>query len=441
MSLLLFFEGIVVVSFFFSIALTSFFEKERRPVIISLICGLVFPIPFVLPFYLDFQYPDWLSFGLTGMFILPILVFLLPVRIKIRYNYSKPANKFDERDTMFSRNTLKPGTEQFEEYYARYPEKKVLDNKFRRNPGLLKAGTKYYDPILFAAANSIFEKVETLHPRVVGPVAEEILKVDPITISITLKRMIKDWGGHSVAITELKDYHIYCIGGRGDRYGQPFQKDHKYAIVFTVEMDYDMMRAAPLAPTVVESANQYLQSGLIAVQIAEFIRSLGYAARAHIDANYKVICPLVARDAGLGEIGRMGLLITPILGPRVRIAVVTTDIPLITDKHKADLSVIDFCRHCTKCAVVCPGQSIPLGSEKEIHGIRRWQINSESCYTYWCIAGTDCGCCLIVCPYAHPDNWFHRLVRIGIRNSWLFRRLAIPMDDLFYGKRPKPRRV
>ena len=41
------------------------------------------------------------------------------------------------------------------------------------------------------------------------------------------------------------------------------------------------------------------------------IRRLGYPARAHIDGNYRVIAPLVARDAGLGEIGRMGLLMTP----------------------------------------------------------------------------------------------------------------------------------
>ena len=47
------------------------------------------------------------------------------------------------------------------------------------------------------------------------------------------------------------------------------------------------------------------------VQLAAAIRDLGYPARAHIDGNYRVIAPLVARDAGLGEIGRMGLLMTP----------------------------------------------------------------------------------------------------------------------------------
>jgi hypothetical protein len=41
-----------------------------------------------------------------------------------------------------------------------------------------------------------------------------------------------------------------------------------------------------------------------------------------------------------------------------------------------------------------------------------------------------------VCPYSHPDNLLHNLVRVGVRNSSLFRRLAIRLDDVFYGKRP-----
>jgi len=48
---------------------------------------------------------------------------------------------------------------------------------------------------------------------------------------------------------------------------------------------------------------------------------------------------------------------------------------------------------------------------------------------------------MIVCPYSHPDNWFHRIIRFGIRNNVLFRRLAIPLDDLFYGKKPKARNL
>ena len=76
-------------------------------------------------------------------------------------------------------------------------------------------------------------------------------------------------------------------------------------------MDKQALDHAPHGPVVMESAQQYLSAAAIAVQAAAFIRRLGWPAEAHIDGNYQVICPLVARDAGLGEIGRMGLLMTP----------------------------------------------------------------------------------------------------------------------------------
>jgi ferredoxin len=172
--------------------------------------------------------------------------------------------------------------------------------------------------------------------------------------------------------------------------------------------------------------------------VALLIQSLGYPARAHLDGNYRVVCPLVARDAGLGEIGRMGLLMTPELGPRVRLGVVTTDLPLITTPRRRDPSVIDFCTRCKKCAVVCPSHAIPFDDRREIGGVRRWRIDSAACFTYWCTVGTDCGRCVRACPYAHPANALHDTVRWGVRRSPLFRVLAIKLDDWLYGRNPAP---
>ncbi|MBC8254220.1 MAG: 4Fe-4S dicluster domain-containing protein, partial [Ardenticatenia bacterium] len=164
-------------------------------------------------------------------------------------------------------------------------------------------------------------------------------------------------------------------------------------------------------------------------------------ARAHIDGNYRVIAPLVARDAGLGGIGRMGLLMTPELGPRVRLGVVTTDLPLVPDKRANDTSVIDFCRICNKCAQNCPSRSIPFDDRKESDSGLRWRIDCDSCFRYWNLVGTDCGVCMAVCPYSHPNNLPHNLVRWSLRQSGLARRAMLRMDDLFYGRKPPPRRL
>jgi reductive dehalogenase len=439
MELLVIGLGVTVLIFFLSAGITSILEKENRAASISSISGILLSFPFLLPLLKDVTYPDWLYVGMLFLAGCCLAIFLIPFRGRIQYAYQQPAKRIDERDTMFSRQELVPGSKRYEEYYKRRPGHESLDNNFRRKPGWLKPGSKYFDRVSFATVQSIFDEVESLYPRVDGEPVQSRVEADPTVFTDAILQMARKLGAHSSGITELADHHVYSVGGRADRYGKEFSVQHKFAIALTVEMDYHMMRAAPAAPTVVESARQYLTAGKIAVELAEYIRSCGYPARAHIDANYHVVCPLVARDAGLGEIGRMGLLMTPALGPRARIAVVTADLPLVPSPARPDPVLIDFCRKCEKCAIVCPGQSIPYGDEKDIDGVKRWQINSESCYTYWCQAGTDCGRCVTVCPFAHPDNWFHRLVRFGIRNSFIFRRLALSLDDLFYGRKPRPR--
>jgi ferredoxin len=202
-----------------------------------------------------------------------------------------------------------------------------------------------------------------------------------------------------------------------------------------------MMQSAPQGPSVMESSEQYLRSGILALKMAAYIRELGYDATAHIDGNYEVICPLVAVDAGLGTLGRMGLLMTPALGPRVRISVVTTDMPLIPSTGSPEPTTLHFCHLCKKCAVNCPVGAIPAGPRSRIEGVERWKIDSEKCYHFWTLSGTDCGRCITVCPYSHPDNGFHRFVRWGIKNNLVFRHLAIKLDDILYGRKPPIRPI
>lgn len=157
-----------------------------------------------------------------------------------------------------------------------------------------------------------------------------------------------------------------------------------------------------------------------------------------IDGCYQVIAPLVARDAGLGEIGRMGLLMTPRLGPRVRLGAVTTALELVPDRPGSDPTVLDLCQRCRKCAANCPASAIPDGDRVEIDGDPRWRIDADACFRYWNVTGTDCARCLAVCPCSHAANAFHNAVRWAIRRSSLFRRAAVRLDDAFYGRKPAP---
>ena len=370
-----------------------------------------------------------------------LLLIFLPIRGKLKLTKERPKKRFDERDTMFSRREIMDKPDLQALYYKNNPEEFELDKKWLSKPGLLSEKSAFFSPITFSAADASFTTIEHLRPYVDGIVNPQKQNIDAKHLIRFIELWAKKLGVVSLGVTEMQDYHFYSHRGRGEAYGQKVIPTHRLGIAFTVEMDEEFLSTGPAGPALMESAHQYVNSGVIAVQMAHFLRGLGYQARAHIDGNYEVIAPLVARDAGLGELGRMGLLMTPKLGPRVRIAVVTTNAPLEVSLRKPDYSVHDFCNICKKCANVCPSQAIQHEPLSLIEGVERWQINHEKCYGYWCSVGTDCGRCMSVCPYAHKNNMIHNFVRWGIRNNKYFRRLAVYGDDIIYGKKPKPKKI
>lgn len=429
----------IVISLALLYAVVVFYrENERLALSRTLLLLLLIPAPVILIFVYRLEVAEYVVVGIA--FILCVL-FVVPFKTPAGLVDKLPADRIDERDIMFSRNELVPGTERYEKYYLQNPQNKVKDDAFREEAGLLSPKSKYYHQKAFTASEASFRTIDQLHDYVDGEPSNNKKSVDKDELTKFLKGWAKDIGAIDVGITKVHPYHFYTFKGRRDDYDKPIEIKHKTAIAFTVEMTHEMVAPAPQASIIMESARQYLESGRIAVQLAGFIRELGYNARAHIDGNYQVICPLVARDAGLGEIGRMGLLMTPKLGPRVRIGVVTTDLELEEDEYIPNNSAIDFCVMCKKCAECCPSQSIQFENPVSINGVKRWQINSEACFTYWCKAGTDCGRCMAVCPYSHPNQALHNFIRWGIKNSRFFRKIAVLLDDFFYARKPKPHKL
>ena len=307
----------------------------------------------------------------------------------------------------------------------------------RARLGILSLRSKFANAPAFAATDAGFQITEALHAMVEGKPGGHRYPLSPQEATDYLKAQARIFGAREVGITRLEPYHIYSHIGRGPgEYGSLVDLDHSFALAFTVEMDFHSMQSAPHAVTVFESAHQYVEAGKIAVQLAASIRALGYEARAHMDANYRVICPPIGRDAGLGEIGRISLLMTPKLGPRVRLGVVTTNLTLVSDETTPDPAMIDFCTICKKCAENCPSKAIPFGLRVDEDGILRWKLDAEKCFAYWNESGTDCGICMAVCPYSHPDHPLHNFIRWGNARSGAFRRMALKMDDLFYDRKP-----
>lgn len=71
-----------------------------------------------------------------------------------------------------------------------------------------------------------------------------------------------------------------------------------------------MIASSPHTPVFVESMRNYAKGAFITTQLAAYIANLGYAATANHVQHYDLILPPLAVDAGLGEIGHLGYLMT-----------------------------------------------------------------------------------------------------------------------------------
>lgn len=428
--------GFLALIGFSGFGVVSVFEGERRATRVAFILAFLSSMAFVIAALLPPPVPLVGGAALIVALIAGVIAWFIPIGAG-QAKGGRPCRRIDERDIMFARGRLVPGSPEYELYYAMRPEKKTGDDQTRALPGLLSDEAQLFEPLSFAAAKASFDLTEAMREHVDGMVAPERVERSPENWTDAIKELALSYGALAAGVTELRPYHVYTHVGRGTgTYGEPVELNHRWALAFSVEMDHRRVSHAPGAPVVEESARQYVEGAKIALIIASWIRRLGYPARAHTDGNYRVIAPLVARDAGLGEIGRMGLLMTPRLGPRVRLGVVTTDMPLVGDEPGDDLSVIDFCGVCKKCATNCPVGAIPNEDRSPIDDGLRWVIDSETCYRYWNLIGTDCASCMRVCPYSHPDHPAHNIVRFAIRRSAAARRAMLWLDDVFYGKKP-----
>jgi reductive dehalogenase len=362
-------------------------------------------------------------------------------------------NRVDEREIVFARNrSIRPGSPEYDVFYREHPELEAYDGGRRERGGPLgRVGTidkPVEGPNVAAAMASLSIPLSLSSPASVTPSFHPAMKgrniaLTPAEATEKVKGFARQAGADLVGITEINPLWVYSRRGEifndnwGD-WGKEIPLDHNYAVVFATEMDFRFVGAAPHTPTVIESMRNYAKGAYISSQIAAYISNLGYPATANHLRHYEAVLVPLAVDAGLGEMGRLGYLLTKQFGPRVRLGAVTTNLPVIPDKP-VDLGVEDFCRICRKCAVCCPSQSIPMEEQTEVNGILRWKLNAETCFDYWGKIGTDCNVCMRVCPWSHARTFPHRII-VGLvsRNRWA-RRIFNRMDDVFYGRKPKPK--
>ena len=212
----------------------------------------------------------------------------------------------------------------------------------------------------------------------------DVSNADKTTLMI--KKAARWFGADLVGICELDRRWLYAQDSTSLA-ARDIPQELQYAVVMAFEMDYGLIRYFNSYTANAATRMGYSRMAVTNAHLASFIRYLGFQA---IESGNDIgLSVPMAMQAGLGDIGRNGILITPRYGPRVRLSKVITDLPLIADSP-IEFGVTEFCRACAKCADSCPSRSIRTGDRttetnnvSNNPGALKWPINAETCRTYW----------------------------------------------------------
>ena len=269
------------------------------------------------------------------------------------------------------------------------------------------------------------------------PVAPVRVPVDdPAEAARDIKRVARFFGADLCGITDYDERWIYSSQVDTRDFSETpvdLPPGLTGVIVLGHQMDLDLVQTYPSALAGAATGREYSHEAAIVIQLAAYIRNLGYNAVASMNDTGLVIP--YAIKAGLGEYARNQLVITPEFGPRLRFSKIFTDMPLAFDAPR-QVGVRAVCDICTRCATACPVKALPFGAPSDstpnrsaITGVVKWTSDAEACFGYWAKLASDCAICLRVCPF---NRDFSRLrSRLWLRLALSpFRRVALWWDDV-----------
>ena len=275
--------------------------------------------------------------------------------------------------------------------------------------------------------------------------AAELLGADQVGFAELDRRWVYS---HYFDEETKKDYPIKFSDEPGyEQYDQPIRledgtrvipKEMKYVVVMLHEWGkgLDGTEHAPTLLTEGLSTLAYARMAPTLWMTAEFIRGLGYNAIPA--ANDTALSIPLAVDAGLGQLGRHGLLINPKVGARCRISKIFTDLPL-EPAGAVNSGITEFCNACQKCVPKCGTKAITTGDrsfepldESNGTGVLSWKVDAKKCMTFQNRVGSTCSTCVRRCAWTKPPSRVYAIPRFFIRNfrwRWL-NKTWVWLDDL-----------
>ncbi|MCI0896408.1 MAG: hypothetical protein J4N84_16055 [Chloroflexi bacterium] len=206
-------------------------------------------------------------------------------------------------------------------------------------------------------------------------------------VSQAIKDKARELGYLEVGITAYD--HRYEFQSKRD-----FTK-HPHAICLAYEQDFEPTQTIPSVDAEIVHSSTYRTQAAAGLELGRFINSIGY--RAHVihssDATGPVIPMFV--EAGLGQLGACGYLLTPHAGNRNRLMMVTTDAQVTYDKP-IDYGIHAFCQVCQVCVNRCPGRAL-MRDKIWWRGLEKNKLYFKRCRPVMA-RYLGCGICMKTCP-------------------------------------------
>ncbi|WP_033288861.1 hypothetical protein [Amycolatopsis jejuensis] len=165
-------------------------------------------------------------------------------------------------------------------------------------------------------------------------------------------------------------------------------------VVCFVEQDYAATQSIPSLhannASFAASANAVRAAG----KLAKYLRELGFRARVNDEYEQGIVINYGVQ-AGLGQLGMNGQLLTPQFGSRCHPATITTDAPLEFGKP-VDYGITRICEECRICVRRCPPGAIPA-RRRMYRGVEKAKIDAKRCGPTVAVA-EGCAVCTKVCP-------------------------------------------
>ena len=203
----------------------------------------------------------------------------------------------------------------------------------------------------------------------------------------SIRKKARELGFGEVGFTKYDRRYTYASKKRWVKY--------QHAICLALEQDYDQTQAIPSIEAEYAHYGTYEMAGDLALQLAGHIRAIGYHAQIHSPSdNSGVYIPLFV-NAGLGQLGANGQLLSPHFGSRARLMIITTDAPVIYDEP-LDYGINKFCDQCQVCVARCPGRAL-VKDRVWYRGVLKNKLIYDRCRPIM-VKYEGCGVCMKVCP-------------------------------------------